>query len=118
MTLGMENGKGVTVGVVDVQVTDGDSAFILGGLLFGNVKWTGESPLILSESKLSSFLAELSSVLDAEEIPESGDVGLSWGNVLSVRMYFGGRAKIKQNQLSQNNLTVNFICSCDYTQGL
>lgn len=38
MTLGMENGKGVTVGVVDVQVTDGDSAFILGGLLFGNVK--------------------------------------------------------------------------------
>jgi len=26
---------------------------------------------------LSSFFAELSSVLDAEEIPESGDVGLS-----------------------------------------
>ena len=31
---------------------------------------------LLSESKLSSFLAELSSVLEADEIPESGDVGL------------------------------------------
>lgn len=98
MTLGIENGVRVTVGVVDVQVTDGDSAFVLGGLLLGKVKWTGQS--LLSESKLSSFFAELSSVLDAEEIPESGDVGLSWGGVLSVRMYFGGRAKIKHNQLS------------------
>lgn len=38
MTLGMENGGRVTVGVVDVQVTDGDSAFVLGGLLLGKVK--------------------------------------------------------------------------------
>jgi len=38
MTLGMENGTRLTVGVVDVQVTDGDSAFVLGGLLLGKVK--------------------------------------------------------------------------------
>ena len=38
MTLGMEYGARVTTGDVDVQVTDGASAFILGGLLFGNVK--------------------------------------------------------------------------------
>ena len=60
----------------------------------------------MSESKLSSFLAELSSVLDAEEMPESGDVGLSWGNVLSVRRHFGGRAEIKQNQFSLYKISV------------
>lgn len=31
---------------------------------------------LLSESKFSSFFAKLSSVLEAEDIPESGDVGL------------------------------------------
>ena len=38
MMLGMENAARVTTGVVDVQVTDGDSDFVLGGLLLGNVK--------------------------------------------------------------------------------
>jgi len=38
MTLGIENGARVTVGVVDIQVTDGVSAFVLGGLLLGKVK--------------------------------------------------------------------------------
>lgn len=71
ITLGIDNAGRESVGVV----TDGDSDFILGGLLLGNVKCTGES--LVSESKFSSFLTELSSVLDAEEMPESGDVGLS-----------------------------------------
>jgi len=38
MTLGMENGTRLAVGVVDVQLTDADSAFVLGGLLLGKVK--------------------------------------------------------------------------------
>lgn len=74
MTLGMENEGRVTAGDVEVQVTEGGSVLILGGLAFGKVKCTGVS--LLSESKFSSLLAELSSVLEAEEIPESGEVGL------------------------------------------
>ena len=74
MTLGKEYAERVLAGVVDVQISDGGSVLILGGLLFGKVK---TEVSLLSESKFSSFLAELSSVLEADEIPESGDVGLS-----------------------------------------
>ena len=38
MTLGMENDGRVTTGDVDVQVTDGGSVLIFGGLAFGKVK--------------------------------------------------------------------------------
>lgn len=99
MTLGMENGGRLTAGAVDVQLAAGGSAFILGGLLLGKVKCIGVS--LLSESKLSSFLAELSSVLEAEEIPESGEVGLSCGEGLSVRMYFGACPEIECNLLDK-----------------
>ena len=104
MTLGIENDGRVTTGDVDVQITGEGSVLIFGGLAFGKVKWMGV--FLLSESKLSSFLAELSSVLEADEIPESGDVGLCWGDVLSVRMYFGARAEIRHDNVNENEPSV------------
>lgn len=52
----------------------------------------------MSDSKLSSFLAELSSVLEADDIPESGEVGLSCGEDLSVRRYFGAQPENNRSQ--------------------
>ena len=54
---------------------------------------------LVSDSKLSSFLAELSSVLEADDIPESGEVGLSCGEDLSVRRYFGAQPGNNRSQL-------------------
>lgn len=50
----------------------------------------------MSDSKLSSFLAELSSVLEADDIPESGEVGLSCGEDFSVRRYFVAQPEITE----------------------
>ena len=87
ITLGIEQQGRETV---DEQLAKvGKAGFVLRGLLLGNVKRMGAS--FESESKLSSLLAGLSSVLDADEIPESGDVGLSCGVILSGIMHFGGR---------------------------
>ena len=58
-----------------------------------------EDVSLVSVSKLSSFLAELSSVLEADDIPESGEVGLSCGEDLSVRRYFGAQPGNNRSQL-------------------
>lgn len=57
-----------------------------------------EDVSLVSDSKLSSFLAELSSVLEADDIPESGEVGLSCGEDLSVRRYFGAQPGNNRSQ--------------------
>lgn len=61
---------------------------------------------LLSESKLSSFFTKLSSVLEAEEIPESEEVGLCSGEILSVRMYLGVQPETEKWFCNLTNATV------------
>lgn len=61
---------------------------------------------LLSESKLSSFFTELSSVLEAEEIPESDEVGLCSGEILSVRIYLGVQPEMEKCFCNLTNATV------------
>ena len=93
ITLGME---GTESGTVDVAF-ETLGFLVLGGLLLGNGKCVIAVSLE-SRSKFNSFLAVFSSVLDPEDMPESGEVGLSRGDVLSGKMYLGARPREgKQN---------------------
>ena len=104
MTLGMEKAGNVESDDADTEVSARGSGLIVCSFAFGKVKWIGVS--LPSESKLSSFFTKLSSVLEAEEIPESEEVGLCSGEILSVSIYLGVHPETEKWFCNLTNATV------------